>query len=77
MANVSEDVLRVISANRSWMKNYGVAHGLVRNPKTPPAISLQLLHRLSARDIKAVATDRNVTEPVRLAARRLMTRSGR
>jgi thiamine-phosphate pyrophosphorylase len=77
MANVSEDVLRIISANRSWMKNYGVAFGLVRNPKTPVSISMQLLHRLTARDIKVVAIDRNVTEPVRLAARRLMSRSGR
>ena len=27
MANVSEEVLRIISANRSWMKHYGVALG--------------------------------------------------
>ena len=60
MANVSEDVLRIIGANRGWMKHYGIAHGLVRNPKTPPGISTRLLHRLSARDVKAVATDRNV-----------------
>jgi hypothetical protein len=75
MANVSEDVLRIIGANRTWMKNYGVAHGLVRNPKTPPGISMQLLHRLSDRDVKAVATDRNVPETLRLAARRLMSRT--
>ena len=75
MANVSEDVLRIIGANRTWMKNYGVAHGLVRNPKTPPGISMQLLHRLSDRDVKAVATDRNVPETLRLAARRLMSRA--
>jgi hypothetical protein len=75
MANVSEDVLRIIGANRTWMKNYGVAHGLVRNPKTPPGISMQLLHRLSDRDVKAVASDRNVPETLRLAARRMMART--
>jgi hypothetical protein len=75
MANVSEDVLRIIGANRTWMKNYGIAHGLARNPKTPPGISMQLLHRLSVRDVKAVTTDRNVPEMVRLAARRLMSRA--
>ncbi len=75
MANVSEDVLRVIGANRSWMKHYGIAHGLARNPKTPPGVSMQLLHRLSDRDIKAVGMDRNVPETLRLAARRLMTRT--
>ena len=33
MANVSEDVLRIIGANRSWMKNYGVALALIKNPE--------------------------------------------
>jgi hypothetical protein len=75
MASVSEDVLRMIGANRSWMKHYGVALGLVRNPKTPPAMSMQLLHRLAERDVRAVATDRNVPEPVRLTARRLLSRT--
>jgi hypothetical protein len=75
MANVSEDVLRIIGAKRSWMKHYAVAHGLVRNPKTPPGISMQLLHRLTDRDVKSVAVDRNVPEALRLAARRMMLRS--
>jgi hypothetical protein len=57
------------------MKHYGIAHGLVRNPKTPPGISMQLLHRLTDRDVKSVAVDRNVPEALRLAARRMMLRS--
>ena len=75
MGNVSEDVLRIIGANRTWMKSYGVAHGLIRNPKTPPGISMQLLHRLSERDVKALATDRNVSEVLRLSARRMLART--
>ena len=75
MASVSEDILRMIGANRTWMKHYRVAHGLVRNPKTPPAMSMQLLNRLTARDVRAVATDRNVPESVRLAARRILSRA--
>jgi hypothetical protein len=71
MANVSEEVLRVIASNRSWLKNYGVALGLARNPKTPPAISMHLLHRLNERDVKIIGTDRNVPEALRLAARKM------
>jgi hypothetical protein len=74
MANVSEEVLRVIGTNRSWLKNYGVALALTRNPKTPPAISMQLLHRLTERDTKMLSTDRNVPEVLRLAARKLMVK---
>ena len=75
MGSVSEETLRIIGANKSWMKHYGVAHGLVRNPKTPPAVSMQLLRRLSARDVKALATDRNVADSVRIAARNLVART--
>lgn len=72
MANVSEDVLRIISMNRGWMKNYGVVVGLSRNPKTPPAVSMRLLSRLNERDMKMLSIDRNVPESVRLAARKYM-----
>jgi hypothetical protein len=71
MGNVSEDVLRVIGMNRTWLKNYGVVLGLVRNPKTPPAISMHLLHRVSERDVKMLVVDRNVPEVLRLAARKI------
>lgn len=70
MANVSEDVLRTIAQTRGWVKNYGVALGLTRNPKTPLALSLTLLHRLNDRDVRAVSIDRNVPEPLRVAARK-------
>src|SRR4051794_23993004 len=75
MANVSEEVLRVIGANRAWIKSYSIVAGLARNPKTPVAISLHLLNRLTDRDAKMMATDRNIPEPVRLAARRRVAES--
>jgi hypothetical protein len=75
MANVAEEVLRVIATNRTWLKNYGVMLGLVKNPKTPPAISMQLLPRITERDMKMVAVDRNVPEALRLAARKFIVKS--
>jgi hypothetical protein len=70
MANVGEEVLRVIGTSRQWTKNYAVVAGLVRNPKTPVAISLNLLPRVQDRDVKMLAIDRNIPEPVRIAARK-------
>ena len=70
MANVTEDVLRVIGMNRAWVKNYVVALNLVRNPKTPVALSLNVLNRLTERDVKMLTSDRNIPEPVRIAARK-------
>ena len=72
MTNVSEDVLRTIGHSRAWMKRYPVAAALALNPKTPIAISLGLMSRLVERDLKAILHDRNLQEPLRATARRLL-----
>lgn len=77
MANVSEEVLRVIASNRAWTKNYNVVVGLSKNPKTPVALSLNLMARLNDRDVSVLATDRNVPEPLRQAARRRVAANSR
>jgi hypothetical protein len=70
MGNVAEDVLRAIGANRAWMKNYGIVLALTKNSKTPLALSMRLMHRLNDRDLSGLSTDRNVPEPLRVAARK-------
>jgi hypothetical protein len=75
MANLAEDVLRVIATNRAWVKNYNVVSALARNPKTPTALAMGFLQRLNERDLKMIAIDRNVSEPVRLAARKFVAKS--
>ena len=75
MGNVSEDILRTIAQTRAWIKNYGVTLSLTKNPKTPVAITLQLMQRLTDGDVKRLSTDRNVPEPVRIAARRRVVQS--
>jgi len=73
MGNVSEDVLRTIGSNRAWLKNYSVVAALIKNPKTPVAMSMNFLSRLSDRDAAMLATDRNIPEALRAAARKRAT----
>lgn len=75
MGNVSEDILRTIAMTRAWTKNYGVVLGLVKNSKTPLAMSLTLLQRVNERDVRVLSTDRNIPEPLRLAARKKLVES--
>lgn len=70
MTTVSDDILRTIGGSRTWTRHYGIVQALTRNPKTPIAISLQLLPRLNDRDVNALSIDRNVPDPLRAAARR-------
>ena len=70
MGSVSEDVLRMIAHKRVWIKNYKIVLRLCKNPKTPVAISMNLLQRIMEKDLKMMGTDRNIPEPVRIAARK-------
>ena len=69
MASISEEILRIIANTRGWMKRYGIVVALARNPKTPVAISMNLLSRLTEKDVRAISTDRNVPEVLRITAR--------
>jgi hypothetical protein len=75
MANLSEDVLRIIAMNRAWVKNYTIIAALTRNPKTPLAQGMTFLQRLNERDLKALSMDRNVSEALRLAARKFLVKA--
>ena len=67
MQNVSEDVLRIIGHNRAWLKSYGVVLALTKNPKTPLALSMQLMTRLTTKDLAKLSVDRNVPEALRIS----------
>jgi hypothetical protein len=73
LANVSEEILRTIGMNRAWIKNYGVIAALTRNPKTPLAVSMRFVQRLTERDLKMIVLDRNLQEPLKLAVRKRIT----
>jgi hypothetical protein len=70
MGNVSEEILRSIAMSRAWTKSYGVLLALVKNSKTPVALTLNMMQRLSDSDVKKLSNDRNVPEAVRSAAKR-------
>jgi hypothetical protein len=77
MRTVSDEVLRIISMNRSWTRIYKVIHNLARNPRTPLPTAMTVLPRLQAKDLKALTNNRNVPEGVRRQALRLsQTRTG-
>ncbi len=67
-----EEVLRRISKNREWMKKYPIAYALVTNPKTPPGIAVTFVSSLRVRDLSVLEKNKNVSEAVRIAAKKLL-----
>jgi hypothetical protein len=76
MRNVQDEILRIIGTHKEWTKRYGVISSLVKNPRTPLAVSIGLVARLNPRDLKAIAVDRNVSEVVRRQAQRFVKTPG-
>jgi len=71
MANLNDEVLRLIAMSRKFMKNYTVLRNLMNNPKSPLDITLHLLPSLNEHDLKLLTTNKNVPETLRTSANRL------
>ncbi len=70
MRNVSDEVLRYVGTGREWSKLYTVIAALVRNPRTPPGVSMNFIPRLNNRDLKWLGGDKEVPEIIRRNAKR-------
>ncbi|MBI2817787.1 MAG: hypothetical protein HYX72_12690 [Acidobacteria bacterium] len=68
LKNVSQDVLRLISMNRKFMKDYVVVKNLLNNPRLPLDVGLTLLNRLIPQDLRFLTANRDVSETLRKMA---------
>lgn len=73
---IIEDVIRTIASSREWVKNYRVKYSLCMNPKTPTAQAMNFLKHLRTKDLKTLATSKDIPSVVAKGAKRLaQTRS--
>jgi len=69
---IDEDLLRIISDKREWLRLYQVRVGLATNPKTSLPLAIKLVGTLDERDIRQISKSKNVQQGVAAQARRLM-----
>lgn len=72
MANLTDEILRLIAANRNFRKNYVVVRNLMNNPKCPLDVTLHMLPILNAADLKKLSVNKNVPETLRTTAAKLI-----
>jgi len=75
--SISDDMLRIISNNREWTKNYQVKLALTMNPKTPTPQAVKFMNYLQDRDLRKLMKSRDVPNNVSAYARRLLTKKGK
>lgn len=71
MANLTDEILRLIAGNRNFRKNYVVVRNLINNPKTPLDVTLHMLPLLNPMDLKKLTMNKNVPETLRTTAVKL------
>jgi hypothetical protein len=71
MANLTDEILRLIAGNRNFRKNYVVVRNLLNNPKTPLDVTLHMLPVLTPSDLKKLSMNKNVPETLRSSAFKL------
>lgn len=67
----TEEVLRIISKKKEWLKNYTILYALVTNPKTPPGAALSNIRSIKTKDLAMIAKNKSVPEAIRAAAKKI------
>jgi hypothetical protein len=71
MANLTDEILRLIAGNRNFRKNYAVVRNLMNNAKTPLDVTLHMLPMLNSVDLKKLTMNKNIPETLRTTAMKL------
>ena len=70
--SADEELLRMITERREWMRNYQVRLGLATNPKASLPLALKQVGTLDERDLRLIAKSKNVPAVVAAQARRIL-----
>lgn len=75
--NVHDEVLRIISFNREWTRNYQVKLALAMNPKCQPATAMKFVNHLHDKDLKTIMRSKDVARAIATHARRILMKKGK
>jgi hypothetical protein len=65
-----EELIRVVCANKDWVKHYPVVSSLCWNPKTPLTMALKFLPRLTLKDLEHLSKSKQVPGMLAVQARK-------
>jgi hypothetical protein len=68
----NDEIIRLICANKEWVKNYLIRKALVDCPKTPLPNALRFLATLGEKDIAAYAKSKNISSVISTQAKRMI-----
>jgi hypothetical protein len=68
----NDEIIRVICANKDWVKNPLIRKALAENNKTPLPVALRFVATLSDKDLSLMAKSKNISSVIASQARRIL-----
>ena len=75
--SVTDEVLRLISANHEWTRSYQIKLALAGNPKCPQPVAMRFVNYLQDKDLLGLMKSRDVPSAISTHARRLLSKKGK
>lgn len=68
----NDEIMRLICANKEWIKSYKIRKALVENTRTPVQNAMRYLGTMGEKDLAYLAKSRNVASVISTMAKRLL-----
>jgi hypothetical protein len=68
----NDEIMRLICANKEWIKCYMIRKTLIESPKTPVQNAMRYLSTMGERDLAYFAKNKNISSVVSTMAKRLL-----
>jgi hypothetical protein len=66
----NDEIIRLICANREWIKNYNIRKALITNNKTPVQNAMRYLDTMGEKDLASFAKSKNISTVISTMAKR-------
>ncbi|MDO9309552.1 MAG: hypothetical protein Q7V04_10850 [Deltaproteobacteria bacterium] len=68
----NDEIMRLICANKEWIKSYQIRKSLIENNRTPVQNAIRYLATMGEKDLAGFAKSKNVTSVISTMAKRLL-----
>jgi hypothetical protein len=68
----NDEIIRLICANREWVKNYNLRKALISNSRTPIQNAMRYLDTMGEKDLAAFAKSKNISSVLSTMAKRVL-----
>lgn len=68
----NDEIMRLICANKEWIKNYSIRKALIENNRTPVQNAMRYLGTMGEKDLASFAKSKNISSVISTMAKRLL-----